>query len=243
MGLIFDANVQHVETDKLYFNGRYLTGLGRSFIAFPINQQTLRFGRSMFSPPSGNIICRSHDGLSIQVEVAFQYSFNRNADDVWRLYHDLGTDPSVVFGLITQQVVQDVFSDYYTLDFFADRVVIENDILAQLKAKLIRLYTELNSVQLMRVNIEDTSPSLVDAVESTQIALQDVFQAIAEQNVAQVNADALVGVAREVAKVQLLNANATAISYLASVQANADSLIYRVNRQADALVVLRSSLA
>lgn len=242
MGIIFDANVQHIETDKLYSSGRYLTGLGRKFIGFPMTQLSLRFGKSMFTPPTSNIICRSHDGLSIQVEVAVQYSLNRNASDLWRLYMDLGTNYNTVFGLITQQTVQDVFSDYFTLDFFEDRVIIESDITAQLNLKFNRLYATVNSVQLMRVNIEDTSPTLVDAVENTQIAIQDVFQATAEQNVAQVNADALVGVATEVANVQLLNANSTAISYLATTQAAADALLYRVDKQATALLTLRQQL-
>jgi len=242
MGIIFDANVQHVETDQVYFNGRYLTGLGRSFIGFPMTYQTVRFGESMFSPPTTNIVCRSHDGLSIDVEMAFQYQLNRNASDLWRLYHDLGRDYSGVFGLMAQQVVQDVFSDFYTLDFFQDRVLIESDIQTQLNTKLARLYATVPAVQLMRVDIEDTSPTLVGAVEATQIALQDVFQAVAEKAVAQVNADAVVGVAEEVAQVQVLNANATALSYLATVQAKADSLIYTVNKQADNLLLLRQTL-
>jgi len=244
MGIIFDKNVQHLDTDKLYYNGRYLTGLGRQFIGFPLTYQTIRFGRTSFDAGTsfGNIVCRSRDGLSIQVEVSFQYMLYRNASDLWRLYMDLGTGYNRVYGLVAQQVVQDVMSDYYTLDFFQDREVIEADMHAQLHAQLVRLYASVASLELMRVNIEDTSPTLVDAVENTQIAIQDVFQAVAEQNVAQVQADAQVGVATEVAKVQLLNANATAISYLAAVQANADALLYRVAQQATALSTLRDQL-
>jgi hypothetical protein len=42
-------------------------------------------------PIIADIVCRSHDGLSIDVEVAVQYSLNQNASDLWRLYMDLGT--------------------------------------------------------------------------------------------------------------------------------------------------------
>jgi len=244
MGIIFDQNVQHVDTDQLYLNGRYLTGLGRQFIGFPITYQTIRFGDSSFDAGTafGDIVCRSRDGLSIEVEIAFQYMLNRNASDLWRLYMDLGTSYNDVYSLMAQQTVQDVMGDYYALDFFQDREIIEADMYSQLHVKLVRLYASVTSLELMRVNIEDTSPTLVDAVENTQIAIQDVFQAVAEQNVAQVQADALVGVAFEVAKVQLLNANATAISYLAAIQANADALLYRVAQQAEALNTLRDQL-
>jgi len=168
--------------------------------------------------------------------------FNQNAGDMWRLYMDLETYTDGVFGLITQQTVQDVFSDYYTLDFFQQRVEMETQIFTELKTALARFYVTVVSVELMRVDIEDTSPDLVNAVEDTQIAIQDVYQAIAEQAVAQVQADALVGVATEVAQVQLLNANATAISYLATVQAQADALLYRIDKQSLALLSLREQL-
>jgi len=242
MGIVLDSNVQHLEENQLYFGGRYLVGLGRKFIAFPKTYQTIRFGLSSFDPPSDNIVCRSHDGLSIDVEMSFQFMFNQDAGDLWRLYMALGTTVNGVFGLIAQEVVQNVFSDYYTLDFFQQRVAMETAIFDELKLALSTFFVTVTSVELMRVDIEDTSPDLVSAVETTQVAIQDVFQAIAEQAVAQVNADASVGVATEVAQVQLLNANATAISYLAAVQASADALLYRIDKQATALLTLRDQL-
>jgi len=243
MGIIFDHNVQHLDETTVYRNGRYLVGLGREFIMFPTTYQTIRFGAGFIAGSAGkSIVCRSHDGLSIQVEFSYQYQFSQNAADLWRLYMDLGSSWEHVFSLIAQQAVQDVFSDYYTLDFFQQRVAMESAVYTTLRDRLARFYVTVTSVELMRVNIEDTSPTLVDAVENTQVAIQDVFQASAEQAVAQVNADALVGVAKEVAKVQLLNANATAISFLASVQASADALIYRVDKQATALLTLREQL-
>jgi len=244
MGIVFDHNVQHLDETELWTNGRYLVGLGREFIGFPTTWQTLRFGSTSFDPSTSNaqVVCRSHDGLSIGVEFSFQYSLNKNISDLWRLYMDLGTSYSRVFSLVAQQAVQDVFSDYYTLDFFEKRVEMETAIKNLFADRFKRFYVTIQTVELMRVNIEDTSPTLVDAVEATQIAIQDVYQATAEQAVAQVNADALVGVAAEVAQVQLLNANATAISYIAAVQASADALLYRIDRQATALLHLRESL-
>ena len=51
-GLAYDNNIKKIDTDKVYNEGRYLIGLGRSFIIFPRTYQTIRYG-STFDDADG----------------------------------------------------------------------------------------------------------------------------------------------------------------------------------------------
>lgn len=53
-GLAYDNNIKKIDTDKVYDEGRYLIGLGRSFIIFPRTYQTIRYGSSFDGADGGN---------------------------------------------------------------------------------------------------------------------------------------------------------------------------------------------
>jgi len=242
-GILYDGSLQRLEQTKLYYEGRYLVGLGKKFLHFPTTRQTIRYGAS-FSDDywwGGTLITRSQDGLQLELDVSFQYQLNIKFEDLFRLYMDFGDSYSAQYARVLLQVAADVCSDYQAADFYTSREVIREALRVELNSSLVRHYATVPTLEL--VNIDFYNSEYNAAILQTQIAIQDVLQAQAEQAVASVNADAAVAVAEATAVTLLQTANQTALSYVASVLADADILLYTIDKQATALLQLRDNLA
>jgi len=240
---MYDANILHIEFGTLYTSGRYFTGLGKSFIAWSTTYQVTRFGDSFQDDElknGGTITARSYDGLRVLLDISVQWKLSTNPDDLVRLYMDYSGDHVTQFGRILQQVAADVSSDYYAIEFFTEREAIQEDMRAAMNATLYPLYVRVQDLEVTNIDFYDSD--YVTSVHQKQIATQDVLQAYAEQAVAQVQADTAVEVAQQTAITLLQTANQTALSYLASVAATADVLLYRIDRQAAALLQLKEYL-
>lgn len=242
VGIIYDHNIEHLEIDKLWTHGRYLVGLGKSFIGWANNWMTMNYGSGFYEYAFGpSILVRSYDGLRVYLDVSFTYSLSLKVQDLSRLYQDFELDHQGQYGRVLKQVVADVASDYYAMDFFGRREDIQNDMFLQLNTSLNAIYATVQHFELVNINFHDSSYD--DSITATQVALQDVLQAYAEQAVYQVQADAAVQVAQQTAVTLLQTANQTALSYIAAVEADADVLLYRIGQQAEALYELRQSLS
>lgn len=238
-GLAFDGNVQHLETDKVYDEGRYLIGLGRSFIKFPRTVQSIRFGNTLGSADGGDIICRSEDGMQVAMEVMVQYRLSSRPEDLARLYFDFGENYHSVYARMLITTVQDVASKHEAFSFFGDRELIQREIHTAFQKRLSRVYADVVAVHW--VNLE-MNAEFTSSIVETQVAQQDVMQAEHERAVVTVQSDAMVKVAQELAAIEIQRANATAASYIARVTAEAEVLKYRMKTQADSLVTIKEEL-
>lgn len=243
VGLAFDANIQKLEFDKLYDSGRYLIGLGRSFVKFPSTQQTLRFGEPSTmhneNPDAGEIVCRTKDGLSISLEVAVQYLLNQNRDDLYRLYLDTGGDWEQLYKFFVQQAVRDVASRYDAIEFRQARDVIAIEITEELGLRFNKMYATVPSAQLINMEIE---PNLEDAITDTQVAKQDVYQAENEQQVVEVEASKDLAVAERLKDIKIAKAERKALEIMAVANAEAKIIENTINAQIEAYRELQTSL-
>lgn len=240
-GILYDGSLQRLEQTDLWFEGRYLVGLGKKFIKFPTTLQTIRYGA--FDSEyrfGGSLITRSLDGLQMSIDVAFQYQLNIQFNDLFRLYMDFGDDYASQYARVMLQVAADVSSDYLAATFYTNRETIQEAMRKELNSSLVRHYASVPQLQL--VNIDFFNVEYNNAILQTHIAEQDVLQALAEQSVASVNADAAVAVAQATAVTLVQIANQTAQSYIAGSLADADILIYGSQKQATSLLALRDEL-
>jgi len=239
LGLIFDGNVMHIETDQTYTSGRRLVGLGKHYLAFPTTVQTLRFGDFFNNQNGGDIVLRSKDGMVISLEVSFQYQLSTRVEDLARLYLDFEYGWDNVYAYEFQAAARDVASRYLMFDFFEQRTQIGYDMMAAMNQRLEFLYATCYSVEL--VNMQVIS-AFADTIENTQIAVQNVQQVQNQLEIAQVQADSNLQQARVQAAIQLATANATANGILAQAQTTAESIRLSVAAQISAFQTLRQHL-
>jgi len=243
LGLAFDGNIQKVEADKVYGPGRYLVGLGRSFIKFPSTQQTLRFGDPVYmhhsEPDAGDIVCRTKDGLAIRLEVAVQYLLNNNADDLYRLYLATGGKWKKLYMLMIEQVVRNVASLYDAIEFRQARDVIAIDITEKLDESFRTMYATVPSTQLINMEIES---ALEKAITETQVAKQDVYQARNEQAVVEVKAKQQYYVSLKLKKIKIEQAINEAKGILILANTSAQIVDNTIDAQIAAYQNLRTNL-
>jgi hypothetical protein len=238
VGIVYDHNTQHIESDKLYGGGRYLVGLGREFITFPTTWSTIKMG-NFAGADAGALSVRGADGFIVTIEVSFQYVVSDKIEDLVRLYLDFGGTHKSTYIKTAQAVIRDVASNYQAFDFFTSRTLVSQDMQEALNHTFHRLYARVPYFQLVNMAFDT---QFATAIEETQIAYQDIQKAQYEQRVQQVQADNSVQVAQSLANITIVTATATATSHLAQIQAEANALKYRVIQQTAGLSELRSKL-
>jgi regulator of protease activity HflC (stomatin/prohibitin superfamily) len=116
-----------------YTNGRYLLGIGHSFLVFPRAVQTMEFSfdRSADGPP---LYSRTEDGLEVIIEISFQYHFMpEKLYDVYMLYVD---NYNQVLRNVAMDVLTDMATHYTAYNFFMDRQKIGTEMQEKLNAVL-----------------------------------------------------------------------------------------------------------
>jgi len=239
VGLIFDGNVMHVETDETYTSGRRLVGLGKYYLTFPTTVQTLRFGDFFDNENGGDIVLRSKDGMVITLEVSFQYQLSTRVEDLVRLYLDFEYGWDGVYAYEFQAAARDVASRYLMFDFFEQRQQIANDMRQAMNERLEFLYASCYSVEMVNMQVINV---FADTIENTQIAVQTVQQVQNQLEIAEVQADSNIQQAKLQAAIQLAAANATANGILAQAQTQAESIRLSVAAQISAFQTLRQRL-
>jgi len=144
-GIIYDNNILHIEAGTTYVEGRYLVGLGRSFLVFPRTRVTVQFGDNLDNAAGGNIVCRTQDGMVIDLEVSFQYELMGEPENLVRLYQDFGGNHEYVYGIMLLQVAQDVSSQYRANEYFTQRETIQSQLQVALNTALNRVCASAES--------------------------------------------------------------------------------------------------
>jgi len=248
VAIIFDRQTQRLEWDKAWTPGRYWTGLGRRFVAYPSTVQTLRFGHFGWfteDPARGDAIeCRSYDGMQLFMEVTVQYKLSQDPDDLVRLYRDFGKPMEGInafYSDVAEKVIRDVAATYRSTQFFTKRAQLEIDMQVALDEDLRRVYASCESIQLMNMEF-DKRGSFATAIETTQIAAQQVLEKINEVEVAKVTAEATRRSAETTSEVQVLLAESVYNATIKQAQADAEALLYKTEQQVAAYLKLKNDL-
>lgn len=87
MGLDYSGIRKQIDETQLYPNGFHSTGVSHQFIKFPKSQQSTVFKNDS---PYGQLEARTKDGLSVKLEMQYQYRLRDDAAAIIKLYYDWG---------------------------------------------------------------------------------------------------------------------------------------------------------
>jgi regulator of protease activity HflC (stomatin/prohibitin superfamily) len=213
LGLNYSWPSQSVE-DKGYANGRYWLGLGHSFIKFPGTVQTIQFSDEDHNSQGGSLSSRTSDGLEVVLETSFQYQLN--ASSVYGLYQKYGTDYERVFTTMAMDSITTIATEFNATAFFNDRTKIGLAMEDQLQATFGDSYATIAYFQLRKTSLPHDFET---AIQDTEVKRQDIQTAMAEKQNQEVQMQTKVLQAQQQAQEIAFNANATAQSTLAFVDA------------------------
>jgi hypothetical protein len=98
-GLEYSKFTRKVYFNKVYEPGRYVLGVGHRFLPFKRTYQSIEFsGPQNAYTGSGTLQSRTFDGLSISLEISFQYRIRK--EDVIELFQLFGLEYEYVFRLL-----------------------------------------------------------------------------------------------------------------------------------------------
>jgi regulator of protease activity HflC (stomatin/prohibitin superfamily) len=141
------------------------------------------------------------------------------------------------FEYIAAQIVRDTGAKYLAFDYFEVRETLNKEMREALNLAFNRMYCTVTTFQLTNLEVP---AEFADAIEATQVAIQDIYVAEYEQEKTIFIADGLREVAVTLANITIMEANATAESQLREVEAESNALLYRIEQQAASLFNLTS---
>jgi regulator of protease activity HflC (stomatin/prohibitin superfamily) len=175
-GFVINGNTMQFEfkdgtsdSGELYTEGRYFLGLGKSFITFPRIFQTLDFKKS----EGESISIRSKDGLTIDIDVAFQYTLTTNGKELLALYMRWKKDYESAFGKLAKNVVRDVAAKYYAYEFFLNRSTITGDITATMAKDFTVIGASINNFQFLELNLPEDFNREIQVTEVTRTKISE----------------------------------------------------------------------
>lgn len=176
VGINYSSYFKSIE-NSTYESGFHFIGLGHDFIPYELKVQTMEFSRSSSAtlPP---IVCRTKDGLKLQLEISFQYRVLKNT--IYEIYTTFGDEMKSILLRVAIDSISDTSTNYSSYDFFTTREEIgykmKNDLDMRLKSDL---YSEVVFFQLRSIDLPN---DYEDAIQKTEVTKQGILQAQAARN-------------------------------------------------------------
>lgn len=146
MGLDYNSVAKTIDQSQLYGNGRHFLGVGHSFIVYPKEQRTISFPSDRF----GILTARTSDGLSVDLEVSFQYRLKAELGNVIDLYYQWGQGGyEKAYAIIARNVLRDVASQFAAYDFFYNRTQVQSLMKRTLEIEIDKVHAVLMFLQLL----------------------------------------------------------------------------------------------
>mmetsp|Transcript_7060 Transcript_7060/g.10384 ORF Transcript_7060/g.10384 Transcript_7060/m.10384 type:complete len:328 (+) Transcript_7060:27-1010(+) len=235
-GVNYNIYTQYIE-QTVYEPGRYYTGVGYKFLHFPKMYQTIEFSNAEDATGT-SLKSRTFDGLSITLEVSYQYRLNK--DNVFKVFDIFATNFEPVYIKISRDVVRDVASNYNATQFFDERRRISQDMLSSLNTRLGEVHAEVGYFQLRSIDLVD---AYEQAIEEKEIVRQEILKAQFERQSKLVAAETEVLVASKEAQVVIISANADAQATIINAEGQANATKTLVEAETGSYSTLKSSLS
>lgn len=168
MGLDYSSVTKSINDQQLYSNGRYFLGVGHSFIMYPKDQQSISFPSEKY----GSLTARTMDGLSVDLEVSFQYRLRPNLADVVKLYFEWGKAYDQAYSMLARNVLRDVASRWTAYSFFYNRTDIQTDMQIELTNAIEEVYAVLELLQLLEIKLPKSFESALQETETIRQAIK-----------------------------------------------------------------------
>eukprot|EP00708_Paratrimastix_pyriformis_P002561 GAFH01001309.1.p2 GENE.GAFH01001309.1~~GAFH01001309.1.p2 ORF type:complete len:305 (+),score=121.58 GAFH01001309.1:535-1449(+) len=211
-GLLMNSYTNQVNTEKVYYEGRYFNGPGQDYLLFPRYVKTVSF------VDSGAISTQTLDGLSLKLDITFQYQVI--PEEVGLLFKTLLRGYETTLKTIADATIRKTASLYRATEFFYNRTAIGNACHEALNATLAAQHVIVPFLQMRKIDLPD---SFEEAIVNTEVERQNIEIKQYQQQAATIRAQKSTIDATTDATISGINAQTQASVTLISKQAEADA--------------------
>lgn len=236
VGIVYDTWNQRLEfadgsldSGQVFSEGRHSIGMTKKFITFPTTYQQVDFQAEQ----GQSITVLSRDGLSLKLDVSFQFTLIIDGNSLLALYMRWENDFANAYKKIARNVIRDVAADYDAFQFFFNRSLIVADMNSEMDDTLRILGAQVNQVQLLDISLPTSFNS---AIQQTEVTRTKINEAIVDRERIIIQAGTELLAAQEQAKVLLVQANTRASTTI--LQAEQEALVVASQIKAEELALL-----
>lgn len=125
-GLVKNTFAGTVELDKVYTSGRFFLGLGKAFVKYPANLQTLTFSDNGGDAPALRVASQSASGDvqgTTTLELSFQYRLM--LDRLGKIYDTFQTRYAAKYISVAESTLKNIASQRFSVtDYFDNRIAV-----------------------------------------------------------------------------------------------------------------------
>lgn len=184
-GLTVNCITRQVNSASVYHGGRHMIGPWNSFISFPSTVVTVTFIKDRGG--NGPLATRTKDGLSLTLQLAFQYKMD--PDKLGELYKMANLQYEPLFVRNARDVLLKASADYEASEYWQERQKIGIEMQDLLNKRLASVYAACTGLQLLVIELpEEFEASIVQ----TQVQQQMVKTKQNQQRASRIEADTTV---------------------------------------------------
>ena len=132
-----------------------------------------------------SLTARTYDGLSVELELSYQYRLEAAAESLASLYRDFGLDYEVAYIRESRDVLRTSASRFSAFEYFYNRSSVAAAMQQELTEALSRWHANVEAFQLLEYQLPS---SFAIAIENTEVARQEVEQMELQLSVAGIDA-------------------------------------------------------
>jgi len=235
-GLIYNDITKSIDQQNVYQGGLHMIGFYRSFITFPSTACTIEFSQQK-GADSGPLTLRTKEGLALTLHVAFQYRIIR--EQVGALYSMANKYYSPILIQNSRSMLLRAAGEYNATAYWEQRAAIGQEMLKELKEKLLESHVEV--IQLQLLIIELPKP-FEDSIVATQVQKQQKKTYEMQQKSTQIAAETKVKIAAYERQVKVLVSGGEASKKLLADLATANAAQARIDTEAKASAKVKEIL-
>ena len=147
-GLAYDSLWCTIDRTTLYNNGLFFVGPTTVFLTFP------KATRDVYD----TLPARTRDGLTVGLELSFQYRLQQSADSLAELYMMFGLEYESAFRREARDVLRNAASGFTAFECWRNRTALVVSMQAELDTALSRWYANVEAFQVGRRRFRRRSP-------------------------------------------------------------------------------------
>lgn len=237
-GIKFDTFTKTIEKNTLYQPGVYLAGWGKSFIEFPRIFAEIDMAGGDADTSTGSVNARTYDGLSVIIDVSFQYSLPYgDASKFFSMFDQFSDKYEEIVTAVTRDNIRDSASNFTAINFFENRTSIGIAMEKSLKHELSNININVEFFQLRSVRLPAKYETIL---REKEISRQKITTANIAQLKETVVADTGVLVAKTLAAKTIAEMDGTAYARNATNAAAGRNIVTRGDATQAALQDLKT---
>jgi len=228
-----DENEMAIPYGKISHNIANVVEAGKR--AYPPDTELFTYDRK-FITNDLSISCISKDGLLVNLDITQQFRLLK--DELKTVFFDFGKQEILdnYIDVIAQDATRDVCANFQAEEFFSRRGTVEQELIQNITAGTIlaNAHVEPGFVQLRNIGLPS---ALLSAIQSKQLALEDVDVAKNERAQTLIQADTRRQQAELDAQIVIVNANAEANAIKVAAQEKANARLIQWAERSKAFII------